>query len=164
MQGEAERALRCRPPSLPNRPHFDADSIDSAIPRPWFLPCNRRCREPMLRAGAGHAADVLSSGLSGRRTLPKRNDAGRQSGVALNVSDLSAWRRRELGGCAAQAKALREAQEIRANVSAVRDRQATLDDPLSEAGFQDWADRALSQADRIDPVLSGSFRMVQLDE
>jgi hypothetical protein len=34
MQGEAERALRCRPPSLPNRPHFDADSIDSAIPRP----------------------------------------------------------------------------------------------------------------------------------
>jgi len=31
MQGEAERALRCRPPSLPNRPHFDADSIDSAI-------------------------------------------------------------------------------------------------------------------------------------
>jgi hypothetical protein len=34
MQGEAERALRCRPPSLPNRAHFDADSIDSAIPRP----------------------------------------------------------------------------------------------------------------------------------
>ena len=34
MQGEAERALRCRPPPLPNRPHFDADSIDSAIPRP----------------------------------------------------------------------------------------------------------------------------------
>jgi hypothetical protein len=34
MQGEAERALRCRPHSLPNRAHFDADSIDSAIPRP----------------------------------------------------------------------------------------------------------------------------------
>jgi hypothetical protein len=31
MQGEAERALRCRPLSLPNRAHFDADSIDSAI-------------------------------------------------------------------------------------------------------------------------------------
>jgi hypothetical protein len=28
--------VRCRPPSLPNRPHFDADSIDSAIPRPSF--------------------------------------------------------------------------------------------------------------------------------
>ena len=32
MQGEAERALRCRPPSFPRRLHFDADSIDSAIP------------------------------------------------------------------------------------------------------------------------------------
>ena len=39
MQGEAERALRCRPPSLPNRPHFDADSIDSAIPRPSVHHC-----------------------------------------------------------------------------------------------------------------------------
>src|SRR5579863_7519475 len=27
-------ALRCRRPSLPSRPHFDADSIDSTIPRP----------------------------------------------------------------------------------------------------------------------------------
>jgi len=34
MQEEAERALRCLPPSLPNRPHFDADSLDSAITRP----------------------------------------------------------------------------------------------------------------------------------
>jgi hypothetical protein len=63
----------------------------------------------------------------------------------------------------AQARALREAQDFRAYVSAVRDRQATLDDPLTEAGFQDWADWALSQADRIDPVLSGSFRTVQDD-
>jgi hypothetical protein len=35
---------------------------------------------------------------------------------------------------------------------------------LSEAGFQDWAEWALSQADRIDPVLSGSFRTVQVDD
>jgi hypothetical protein len=33
MQGEAERALRCRPPSLRKGIHFDADSIDAAIPR-----------------------------------------------------------------------------------------------------------------------------------
>jgi hypothetical protein len=33
-QGEAERAPRCRSPSPANRPHFEADSIDSAIPRP----------------------------------------------------------------------------------------------------------------------------------
>jgi len=69
-----------------------------------------------------------------------------------------------VGRLLAQAKALREAQEIRACVSAVRDRQATLDDPLSEAAFQDWAEWALSQADRIDPVLSGSFRTVQVDD
>jgi hypothetical protein len=28
-----QATMRCRPPSLPNRPHFDADSIDSAIPQ-----------------------------------------------------------------------------------------------------------------------------------
>jgi len=59
---------------------------------------------------------------------------------------------------------LREAQEIRGYVSAVRDRKATLDDPLGESGFQAWAEWALSQADRIDPVLSGSFRTVQVDD
>ena len=42
--------------------------------------------------------------------------------------------------------------------------KGALDDPLSAAGFQQWADWALSQADRIDPVLSGSFRTVQDDD
>ena len=43
-------------------------------------------------------------------------------------------------------------------------REAALDHPLSATGFQQWADWALSQADRIDPVLSGSFRTVQDDD
>jgi hypothetical protein len=43
-----------------------------------------------------------------------------------------------------QAKSLREADEIRAYVSAVRGRYAALDDPLSEAGFQRWVGWALS--------------------
>ena len=64
----------------------------------------------------------------------------------------------------AQARALREAQEIRAYVSSVRDMQASLDNPLSEAELQHWAHWALSQADRIDPVLTGSFRTVQSDD
>lgn len=59
---------------------------------------------------------------------------------------------------------LRDAEEIGAYVSAVRERQAALDDPLSAAGLQQWADWALSQADRIEPVLSGSFRTVQDDD
>ena len=54
MQGEAERALRCRPPSLPNRPHFDADSIDSAIPRPLG-------KSPTSRSTAGDGCDDVSS-------------------------------------------------------------------------------------------------------
>ena len=69
-----------------------------------------------------------------------------------------------VGWLLAQAKALREAQEIRAYVSAVPDRQATLNDPLSKADFKNWADWALSQADGIDPILSGSFRTVQVDD
>lgn|SRR5215204_1784571 len=47
-----------------------------------------------------------------------------------------------VGRLLSQAKALRKAQEIRASVSAVRDRQATLNDPLSEADFKNWADWA----------------------
>jgi hypothetical protein len=69
-----------------------------------------------------------------------------------------------VGRLLAQAWSLREAEEIRAYVSAVRERYAALNDPLSEAEFQRWADWALSQADRIDPVLSGSFRTVQDDD
>jgi hypothetical protein len=69
-----------------------------------------------------------------------------------------------VGRLLAHAKSLREAEEIRAYVSAVREGQAALDDPLSATGFQHWADRALSQAGRIDPVLSGSFRTVQDDD
>jgi hypothetical protein len=42
--------------------------------------------------------------------------------------------------------------------------EAALDVPLSATRFQQWADWALSQADRIDPVLSGSFRTVQGDD
>jgi hypothetical protein len=58
MQGDAERALRYRPTSLRKGIHFDADSIDSAIPRPkrpyssvpgLFVPRSR----PLLGANLG---------------------------------------------------------------------------------------------------------------
>jgi len=64
----------------------------------------------------------------------------------------------------AQAKALRDAQDIRAYVAAVRDVQAALDSPLTETELQHWSDWALSQADRVDPVLNGSFKTVQSDD
>ena len=83
---------------------------------------------------------------------------------ALADAPIERLEKARVGRLLAQAKSLREAEEIRAYVSAVRERQATLDDPLSATGFQQWADWALSQADRIDPVLSGSFRTVQDDD
>ena len=69
-----------------------------------------------------------------------------------------------VGRLLAQARALREAQEIRDYVCAVRDLQATLDNSLGEAELKTWSDWARRQADRIDPVVSGSFRTVQNDD
>jgi hypothetical protein len=82
----------------------------------------------------------------------------------LERERLERLKKARVGRLLAQAKSLREAEEIRAYVSAVRERQAALDDPLSAPGFQQRADWAHSQADRIDPVLSGSFRTVQDDD
>ena len=63
-----------------------------------------------------------------------------------------------------QARALKEAQEIRAYVAAVQDLQPTLENPLSETELQHWVTWSLSQATRIDPVLNGSFRSVRSDD
>jgi hypothetical protein len=63
-----------------------------------------------------------------------------------------------------QAKALREAQEIRAYVEAVRAAQGTINEPLENFEMGHWTDWALSQADRIDPVRNGKFRSIQLEE
>jgi len=65
MQGEAERALRRRPPSLPNRPHFDADSIDSAIPRPKEIK-NVRCEGAGVRRSGTLALSHRSISTYGR--------------------------------------------------------------------------------------------------
>jgi len=87
----------------------------------------------------------------------RRKEAKR---LRLERERLERLEKARVGKLLAQARSLREAEEIRAYASAVRHRYAALDDPLSEAGFQRWAEWALSQADGIDPVLSGSFRTV----
>lgn len=56
-----------------------------------------------------------------------------------------------------EAKALREAEEIRAYVASVRKLNENDKDPVSEAELRDWAQWALEQADRIDPVRSRRF-------
>jgi hypothetical protein len=69
-----------------------------------------------------------------------------------------------VGRLLAQARGLKEAQEIRAYVTAVQDLQASLEHPLRETELQDWVTWSLSQANRIDPVQNGSFRTVQSDD
>ena len=63
----------------------------------------------------------------------------------------------------ARAKALREAQEIRAYVSAVRDRRPRSTTRSVKRDFKTGRSGDQS-AGRIDPVLSGSFRTVQVDD
>jgi hypothetical protein len=63
-----------------------------------------------------------------------------------------------------QARALRDAQEIRAYVAAVRQLQPSLESPLSDAELEAWAAWALSQADQIDPVRTGAYKAVPADD
>ncbi|HUR35948.1 MAG TPA: hypothetical protein VM032_19230 [Vicinamibacterales bacterium] len=57
-----------------------------------------------------------------------------------------------------QARALEQAQQIRAYVESVRRLNATAPDPMSSEDLADWSGWALAQADRIDPVISGTFK------
>jgi hypothetical protein len=117
--------------------------------------------ERVCRSSAEHHREWVIKRKAEIVEEERRKEAERRR---LERERLERLEKARVGRLLTQAKALREAQEIRAYVSAVRDRQATLNDPLSEAGLQDWADWALSQADRIDPVLSGNFRTVQMDD
>lgn len=56
-----------------------------------------------------------------------------------------------------EAKALQRARDIRAYVDEVRTLSPRLDPPVPEDSLRAWAQWALAQADRIDPVLSRRF-------
>lgn len=56
-----------------------------------------------------------------------------------------------------EAEALQTAETIRAYVGRVREFNATLENPVSSVAVDEWANHALAQADRIDPVTSGRF-------
>jgi len=57
-----------------------------------------------------------------------------------------------------QAEALRQAEQIRAYVAAVRALNPNASDPLTPGALDEWSGWALAQADRIDPVLSGTYK------
>jgi hypothetical protein len=56
-----------------------------------------------------------------------------------------------------EADALHQVDRIRACVSAVRARIGGAVIPMMSDALDEWAAWALGQADRIDPVVSGSF-------
>jgi len=117
--------------------------------------------ERVCRSSAQHHREWVIKRKAEIAAEERRKEAERRR---LERERLERLERAPVGRLLAQAKSLREADEIRAYVSAVRERQAALDDPLNATGFQQRADWALSQADQMEPVLSGSFRTVQDDD
>src|SRR5438552_2378768 len=79
----------------------------------------------------------------------RRKEAERRR---LERERLERMEKARVGRLLDQAKSLREADEIRACVSAVRGRYAALDDPLSEADFN--GGRAGRSGRRIESTLS----------
>jgi hypothetical protein len=117
--------------------------------------------ERVCRSSAQHHREWVIKRKAEIAAEERRKEAERRR---VERERLERLEKARVGRLLAQAKSLREAEEIRAYVSAVRQRQSAIDDPLSATEFQQWADWALSQADRIEPVLSGSFRTVQDDD
>lgn len=57
-----------------------------------------------------------------------------------------------------QANSFRQANEIRSYIEVARKANSTSGNPWPEQEFESWAEWALEQADRIDPVKSGQFK------
>jgi hypothetical protein len=57
-----------------------------------------------------------------------------------------------------QAEAMHQAAQIRSYVAAIQEANKTAPQPMSEGELHSWTQWALSQADRIDPVVSGAYR------
>lgn len=64
----------------------------------------------------------------------------------------------------AESEALQQAKTIREYVAAVRVANANKDCPLSDSELSAWANHALAQANRIDPVESGAFLRTELED
>lgn len=63
-----------------------------------------------------------------------------------------------------QATALRQANEIRIFVQTMRQSNLRSDSPVTKQEFQKWETCATEQADRLDPIKSGTFRTKSFEE
>jgi hypothetical protein len=91
--------------------------------------------ERVCRSSAEHYREWVIKRKAEIAEEERRKEAERRR---LERERLERLEKARVGRLLAQAKALREAQEIRGYVSAVRDRQATLHDALSEAEFREY--------------------------
>jgi hypothetical protein len=58
----------------------------------------------------------------------------------------------------AQAELMRQAAQIRLYVAAIQNADKTAPEPMSADELESWSRWALAQADRIDPIISGSYK------
>lgn len=63
-----------------------------------------------------------------------------------------------------QAHALEATRQIRAYVDAVREKNAQAPEPMTAQELCDWSAWALAQADRIDPIASGAYKVRPVEE
>ena len=88
--------------------------------------------ERVCRSSAQHHRDWVIQRKAEIAEEERRKEAERRR---LERERLERLEKARVGRLLAQARSLREAEEIRAYVSAVRERYVAFDDPLSEAGF-----------------------------
>ena len=117
--------------------------------------------ERVCRSSAQHHREWVINRKAEIVAEERRKEAERRR---LERERLERLEKARVGRLLAQARSLREAEEIRAYVSAVRGRQAALDRSPQCNGTSTVGGLGTPQADRIDPVLSGSFRTVQDDD
>ena len=117
--------------------------------------------ERICRAAAHHYREWIINRKAELIEEQRRKEEKRQR---LERERLERLEKARVARLLAQARALKEAEEIRAYVAAVQDLQSTLECPLTDAELRDLVTWSLDQANRLDPVLNGSFKTLQLDD
>lgn len=88
----------------------------------------------------------------------------REEAIRKERERLARLERRRVERLLGEAKAFRNARDIRAYVELARAANASAPDPAAPGDIAAWSEWALAQADRIDPVMTGAFRVVDADE
>ncbi len=99
-----------------------------------------------------------------REDLIERRRKEREEAERLERELIAELERRRVERLLGEAEALRRAEETRQYVARAREANAALPDPMPPKELAAWADWAMAQADRIDPVRGGAFRRPREDE